>query len=290
MADRTVTHDVRLVREVLFSNDVLAVALACARPGSAPLELEPRPWHSLVLPLTGIFARHDGARRQVVALPGLAMFLPAATSHRLSFPHGIGDRSLAIRFSPDYWERMAPLLARVFATLTLGPDLLLQKALLWKCLREDRWDDLQVEECATALLLGMADKVRNEETRPAMTARQERAVEAIKEAIAAEPGKRWTLRTLGDVANLSACHLARLFRSATGMPLHRYLTLVRLDRALDPVADGCDLARLGLEVGFASHSHFTATFRSFFGMTPTEWRRRTRKGDTICRTTQLWKS
>ena len=44
--------------------------------------------------------------------------------------------------------------------------------------------------------------------------------------------------------------------------------------ALDAVLDGGDdLTAIALDAGFASHSHFTARFRSFFGCTPAALRR-----------------
>ena len=48
----------------------------------------------------------------------------------------------------------------------------------------------------------------------------------------------------------------------------------RLARTLDAVLDGGDdLTAIALDAGFASHSHFTARFRSFFGCTPAALRR-----------------
>ena len=48
----------------------------------------------------------------------------------------------------------------------------------------------------------------------------------------------------------------------------------RLAQALDAVLDGGDdLTSIALDAGFASHSHFTARFRGFFGCTPAALRR-----------------
>jgi AraC-like DNA-binding protein len=48
----------------------------------------------------------------------------------------------------------------------------------------------------------------------------------------------------------------------------------RLAHTLDAVLDcGDDLTTIALDAGFASHSHFTARFRSFFGCTPVALRR-----------------
>ena len=45
------------------------------------------------------------------------------------------------------------------------------------------------------------------------------------------------------------------------MPLYRYHLRLRLARALDLVADCEDVAALAQDLGFSSHSHFSAAFR-----------------------------
>ena len=60
------------------------------------------------------------------------------------------------------------------------------------------------------------------------------------------------------------------------MPVHRYLTLLRLRASLDRLAGGeNNLTALALELGFSSHSHFADAFRREFGRTPSDVRRNT---------------
>jgi len=47
---------------------------------------------------------------------------------------------------------------------------------------------------------------------------------------------------------------------------------LRLARALDLIAQYDDLSALGLDLGFSSHSHFSAAFRAVYGRTPSEFR------------------
>ena len=78
--------------------------------------------------------------------------------------------------------------------------------------------------------------------------------------------------SLDDVSravHASPFHFARIFQERTGVPVHRYLTRLRLRAALERVAAGeSDLTRLALELGFSSHSHFTDAFRREFGRAP----------------------
>ena len=84
---------------------------------------------------------------------------------------------------------------------------------------------------------------------------------------------------LADVARgvgASPAYLTDVFRRVEGVPLHRYLTQLRLARALVELPHASDLTTLALELGFSSHSHFTAVFRRAFGCTPSQFRESTR--------------
>jgi AraC family transcriptional regulator len=77
--------------------------------------------------------------------------------------------------------------------------------------------------------------------------------------------------TLADIASSLECspfHLCRVFRGHTGVTIHRHLTELRLRAALELMELGQDLTSVALETGYSSHSHFTASFRDVFGVTP----------------------
>ena len=64
-------------------------------------------------------------------------------------------------------------------------------------------------------------------------------------------------------------HLAHRFRARTGLSLHAYRTHLRLREALRRIAEPeTSLTDLALDLGFASHSHFTDSFRRTFGRPP----------------------
>ncbi len=97
-------------------------------------------------------------------------------------------------------------------------------------------------------------------------------VEAAKELITGHLGDRIRLDDVADRLHVSAYHLARVFRATTGYSLHAYLTHLRLREGLDRLERGQqgDIARLGLDLGFSSHSHFTSSFRRAMGTRPSE--------------------
>jgi AraC-like DNA-binding protein len=91
--------------------------------------------------------------------------------------------------------------------------------------------------------------------------------------------ERLTLNDLARRAECSPFQLCRAFRLATGGPVHRWLLRLRLQASLERVAEPRnDLTTVALDLGFASHSHFTAAFRRTFGLTPSDLRRRARTG------------
>jgi AraC-like DNA-binding protein len=105
------------------------------------------------------------------------------------------------------------------------------------------------------------------------TAGRRRLVDRAKLVLTSDLARRWTLAEVAAEVGGSPVHLTRVFQQVEGMPLYRYQLRLRLARALDLVAKYDDLTTLGLDLGFSSHSHFTAAFREVYGRTPSEFRR-----------------
>jgi AraC family transcriptional regulator len=113
---------------------------------------------------------------------------------------------------------------------------------------------------------------------PCRSARQATAqahseiVEETKELITRSLAERVRLDDMADRLHVSAYHLARIFRMATGYCLHAYQTHLRLREGLDRLDQGSArvVGQLGIDLGFSSHSHFTASFRRTLGVRPSE--------------------
>jgi len=79
---------------------------------------------------------------------------------------------------------------------------------------------------------------------------------------------------LSDIACLSHHHFARAFRAAVGVPPHRFISSLRLQRAQDLLANSrSSLAEIALACRFSSQSTFTRAFRKHVGVSPGEYRR-----------------
>jgi AraC-like DNA-binding protein len=276
-------------RRILFDSALLRVGHAVARPSSPRCgEIERQSVNLLVLPTAGMFAKHDGPRRHVIATSNHAIFISANSPYRLSFPACIGDQSLTLQFSSAALARVLPhAMSRdgfdssAYATRALlAPSVMLARSLLLRRLARGDVDPLQAEELSIGLLvcaLRAAHKGTTGCSRgvPRNSGRRWQQVERVKEAISTCPERKWTLGDLADLACVSPFHLAHVFREEVGASVYHYVLRSRLAKALGAVLESdTDLTAVALETGFASHSHFTARFRELFGLTPTDLRRR----------------
>ena len=80
--------------------------------------------------------------------------------------------------------------------------------------------------------------------------------------------ERVTLAQLAQVANMSAFHLLRIFRQATGLPPHAYLTQMRVAHAKRLLREGLPIADVALKTGFTDQSHLNRHFKRIVGVTP----------------------
>jgi len=101
---------------------------------------------------------------------------------------------------------------------------------------------------------------------------KQRLVDRAKLALASDLARRWTLAEIAAEVRVSPVYLTQVFQQVEGLPLYRYQLRLRLARALDLLADYDDLTTLSLDLGFSSHSHFTAAFRQLYGRSPSEFR------------------
>lgn len=103
------------------------------------------------------------------------------------------------------------------------------------------------------------------------TSRSLALVAKVKELLATT-GELLSLSQIAHAVGASPAYLTDLFHRIVGMPIYRYQTRLRLARALGQLPHAEDITQLALDLGFSSHSHFSSTFRSTFGITPSNYR------------------
>jgi AraC-like DNA-binding protein len=93
-----------------------------------------------------------------------------------------------------------------------------------------------------------------------------------------------SLATLAAVGEMSPAHFARLFKQATGLAPHQYVIACRMEQAKRLLIEtDLPLSEIGLQVGCADQSHFTALFRSHVSLTPKAYREHTKSEDLAMR-------
>jgi AraC family transcriptional regulator len=96
--------------------------------------------------------------------------------------------------------------------------------------------------------------------------------------IQAHLAQELSLATLAAVAQTSPAHFARLFKHATGLAPHQYVIRYRMAHAKRLLAEtDVSLIDIGLQVGCADQSHFTALFRTHVAQTPKAFREHARR-------------
>jgi AraC-like DNA-binding protein len=100
----------------------------------------------------------------------------------------------------------------------------------------------------------------------------QKLVNRAKLVLASEPMRRWTLGEVACELRVSPVYLAQVFQRVEGRPLYKYQLQLRLAQALDLVRRYDDLTTLALELGFSSHSHFSAAFRRAYGCSPSAFK------------------
>lgn len=149
---------------------------------------------------------------------------------------------------------------------------LLQRLVVNHILNAQQPDDLFIEETVLQVLKRVIENSYRQQgisPKPAEISVEKEIVNAIKKVLVTQFEQALSLEQIAAQLNYSPFHLCRLFRKHTGRSIHRYLTQLRLRTSLEHVTQAnTDLTTLALKLGFASHSHFTETFRKTFGAPP----------------------
>lgn len=234
----------------------------------------------LVFPYQGLFLRHVGSTQSVADANHVLLF-NAGQDYQVSHPAAGGDACLSLSVSQSLLLELAPidLLQRNDAPIFRNQSLRIDEraqvlvALLRHSLRSGAIEPLEAESLALTLICrSLGPRTAHA---PASTRARQRLVDRAKLLLAGDLTRRWTLAEIATEVGGSAVYLTQAFQQVEGMPLYRYQLRLRLARALDLVATRDDVAALALDLGFSSHSHFSAAFKQAYGRTPSEFRQAT---------------
>lgn len=95
-----------------------------------------------------------------------------------------------------------------------------------------------------------------------------RTLASVVEYVRASLADPIALADLAKIANLSAFHFGRAFRTSTGLPPHAYVVRERVDEAIRLILGGMPISDAASSVGFSSQGHLTRHMRRLLGITP----------------------
>ncbi|PDT21027.1 helix-turn-helix domain-containing protein [Rhizobium hidalgonense] len=205
---------------------------------------------SLVYPHRGVFMRHVG-RNDTVAEANQVLFFNAGQSYRISHPIEGGDACIDLAIDEAMLEELAPK-----EQVQAGPAFSFR--------RQRRRIDPRAQALVALLRHGLSRNIA--ETLEVETL-------ALTLVLSSDLTRRWTLAEIASEVGVSPVYLTQVFQQVEATPLYRYQLRLRLARALDLLGQYEDLTALGLDLGFSSHSHFSASFKQAFGQSPGEFQR-----------------
>jgi AraC-like DNA-binding protein len=230
-----------------------------------------------VFPYRGVYLRHVGGD-QAVADANHVLFFNQGQGYQVSHPVAGGDASLVVSVSEQVLRELSPArLVNTGAAFTFSQQHLRIDAraqalvmLLKHSLQNGAIEPLEAEGLSLTLVSrAMGPRTTHEQ---GATHARRRLVDRVKVLLAGDLSRRWTLAQIAAEIGGSPVYLTQAFQQVEGMPLYRYHLRLRLARALDLLAQRGDLSALAQDLGFSSHSHFSAAFRQAYGMTPARFR------------------
>ncbi|MGA7629722.1 MAG: helix-turn-helix transcriptional regulator [Terriglobales bacterium] len=231
----------------------------------------------LIFPYRGVYVHHVG-HDQAVAEANQVLFFNAHEGYRVSHPVAGGDGSLTLVIEESQLHELAPpdILRRSPGTAFRRPRLRIDAraqalvALLRHSLHQKVAEPLEAEVLALTLVRRTLGPRGSHA--PGATVGRQKLVDRAKLVLSSDLMRRWTLAEIAGELRVSPVYLTQVFQQVEGLPLYHYQLRLRLACALDLLARYDDLTTLALDLGFSSHSHFSAAFRQLYGYSPSQFK------------------
>lgn len=181
----------------------------------------------------------------------------------------VEDLARELRFAEDSIPQLVPRLG-------VHDPLLEQLALNIVELLTERTSQTALYADCTARLMA-AQLLRKHSTASAIhpepaNPRAIAAVDRVIRFMEANLSSRLSLPRLAEAGGVSPSRLSRLFKQATGLPPHRYLLSLRVERAKTLLLKDDSIVDVALSCGFSHQEHLTNVFRKHTRCTPAAYR------------------
>jgi AraC family transcriptional regulator len=220
---------------------------------------------------------------------GLFLISKSGYEYKVGHAHAMPDQCTIFSVSAENLEYLKTLDSS-FESFALDPDRhsMLVKATpeteylhhcIFTLLQMKRFDQLWVQQLTLTLLGKVITGIGREKRPRELSDKQKRGylpmVEKVKTVISENISENISLSQLSDVACISPFHFTRIFKELTSFTPYAYLLRARLQSAQLQVAHTSQaITRIAFDCGFNSLEHFSAAYKSFYGISPSAERAR----------------
>jgi len=223
------------------------------------------PWHQhdcaqLLHSLSGV-VRVDTKAGCWVVPPGRGVWLPAGTQHAIRITGKVAARTLFIdplarADLPASCQivQISPLLRELIVSAFDLPESYSPGS------RDERVYELILDEIRLMPVLPFCLPEPETDT-----------LRQLCQQIRRAPENNWSSAQAASLTNMSERTLNRHFQQQTGLSYGEWTRRARLLEALVRLAQGQPVLRVALDLGYGSHSAFTAMFRRVMGISPSDY-------------------
>jgi len=251
------------------------------------------------MPSMHVHAHHEvyfllaGQRRYFIGhtiydvTPGNLVFIPAGQLHRTTTPTGVGYERYLLSFDEadtgaltdavgrDAWNHLLHS-----GCLQLPPEAARQVQRILEQLEQELTRALPYGEAVMGHLLQavLLTALRFGKPKPPSTAESADKVQEVARYISENFSQELTLEDAAKMACMERTYFSKRFKKLTGVGFYEYLTKTRLTEAQRLLTQTqLPVGEIAERCGFSSGNYFGDVLRSYTGLSPTAWRRRTEK-------------
>ncbi len=242
--------------------DHFNLTLTVYRPG----ETVPKHTHEnsyLSLLLAGSYSE-EGGKLQHILKAGNSIFRSSVHEHTNTFGKVTG-KCFNLEIKSDTSHVLDPWLPKD-RSFTLKHPLLELYRLYYLFLQTSSSDTLDL----------LSFEVISQLTQTQRTEKHGKAVwiSQVKELIHDTPEKQHRLEEIAHLVKVHPVYLVRKFKEKTGLRLWEYITRVRLEKSAIRIITGeMNLTQVAYDCGFYDQSHFSRSFKAYFGTSPNQFRK-----------------
>lgn len=102
-----------------------------------------------------------------------------------------------------------------------------------------------------------------------------RRINAVLDHLDRHYASEQSLETLAGIANFSPFHFHRIFKAIVGESLYKYIQRIRIEKAAHQLKfqKQKSITAIALDCGFSNSASFARTFKEYFAMSATAWRK-----------------